>query len=159
MQTESKKYLELLERRLALLDRLTEALSSARGDLVAMDLESIRAGIREQQGLCASISSLDQEISRAQAHAMALTGTPVRAEISWPAASGVEQELRERIRLTLERVARTQQDLRRRNNTHQALLRRSSRTVGVLLNLLQSQAPTYDSAPEAPSGMLCEERV
>lgn len=160
MKSESRHYLELLERRLEMLDSLAKALVGARSDFIAMDLEAIRGRILEQEQFCAQIRALDNDITRAQVRCAKLSG--VRActnEISWPDSAGSEQGLGEQIRATMRRVAAAQMELKRLNDAHQAMLRRSRRSVHVLLNLMHSYAPTYAAQITPQTGTICEERV
>jgi hypothetical protein len=160
MNTESERYWRLLERRLSLLDALAKTLAESRADFIALDLEAIRGRIREQEQFCGQIRALDHDISQAQVQCARLAGIPsASAEIRWPAVPGTERVLEEKIRETLRRVAAAQGKLQQLNNAHQAMLRRSRRTVHVLLNLFQSHAPTYAAQVAPANGTICEERV
>jgi flagellar FlgN protein len=160
MNTESERYWRLLERRLSLLDALTKTLAESRADFIALDLEAIRGRIREQEQFCGQIRALDQDISQAQVQCARLAGIPsASAEIRWPAPPGTEPALAEKIHETMRRVAAAQGKLQQLNNAHQAMLRRSRRTVHVLLNLFQSHAPTYAAQIAPANGTICEERV
>jgi hypothetical protein len=157
---EAERYWGLLERRLALLAALSQTLADSRADFISLDLEGIRGRIAEQQRFCGQIRALDQDITAAQVRCARLAGVPcVSDAIRWPDAAALEPALAARLQETLRRVAAAQSQLQQLNNAHQALLRRSQRTVQVLVNLFQSHAPTY-AAPMGPaSGNLCEERV
>jgi flagellar FlgN protein len=160
MNKESERYWRLLERRLSLLDALTKTLAEARADFIALDLEAMRGRIREQEQFCGQIRALDQDISQAQVQCARLAGVPsASAEIRWPAVPGTEPALTEKIHETMRRVAAAQGRLQKLNNSHHALLRRSRRTVHVLLNLFQSHAPTYAAQVAPANGTICEERV
>jgi len=160
MNTESERYWRLLERRLSLLDALTKTLAESRADFIALDLEAIRGRIREQEQFCGQIRALDHDISQAQVQCARLAGIPsASAEIRWPAPPGTEPALAEKIHETMRRVAAAQGKLQQLNNAHQAMLRRSRRTVHVLLNLFQSHAPTYAAQVAPANGTICEERV
>ena len=165
MTAESARYEELLERRIALLESLAKTLAEARGDFIALDLEAMRRGIREQEQFCGQIRALDQDITHAQIRCARLAGLPpVTNAIAWPPSLGEETPsgipgAENKIRDALRRVAAAQSQLQRVNNDHQALLRRSRRTVHVLLNLFQSYAPTYAAQVAPASGTLCEERI
>ena len=160
MNSESERYWRLLERRLSLLDALTKTLAESRADFIALDLEAMRGRIREQEQFCGQIRALDQDISQAQVQCARLAGVPsASAEIRWPAPRGTEPALAEKIRETMSRVAAAQGQLQQLNNAHQAMLRRSRRTVHVLLNLFQSHAPTYAAQVAPANGTICEERV
>ncbi|MGD0963639.1 MAG: flagellar export chaperone FlgN [Candidatus Acidiferrales bacterium] len=165
MNAESKRYGELLERRLALLDSLSKALTESRADFIALDLEAMRRRIREQEQFCQQIRALDADITQAQMHCAKLAGVPpVTDQIHWPQTDGgnaapADPASLEKIREVMRRVAAAQDQLKRLNNDHQAMLRRSRRTVHVLINLFQSHAPTYAAQVSPATGTLCEERV
>lgn len=160
-QRESKQYLGLLEKRLLLLEALSSTLTAARADFIALDLDSIHTGLREQERLCTQIRELDSVISRTQLRYAKLVGLPARPnEISWPAAAaGSESAVANKIHNTMIRLAAAQAQLKRVNDTHQSLLRRSRRNVQALLNLFQSYAPEYSVRAAPGTGTLCEERV
>lgn len=160
MKSLSTRYLDLLERRLALLDSLAKELAASRGDFISMDLERIERSIGEQVRFCAQIRSLDAGISDVQMRCAQGAGARPRTNaISWPGLPGEDAEQQERIRATMVRLAAAQAELKRLNDAHLVLLRRSRHTVHILLNLFQSHAPTYSAPPTLPAGALCEERV
>jgi len=160
MKSESVRYLGLLERRLALLDSLSKTLAESRGQFISMDLEAIGIRIVEQEQLCAQIRSLDTEITSAQVRCAERAGMrPCRDAISWLDLRDGDTGQHEQIRLALGRIAVAQAELKRLNDAHQAMLRRSRRTVNVLLNLFNSYAPTYGAPASPASGTICEERV
>jgi len=144
--TESTRLLRLLERRLDLLGTLTVTLQESRNDFVAMDLSGMVRRVAEQEQLCARIRSLDSEISSVQAQCAGRAGLP-----------DIDVKNGEQIRVMLARISAAQLELKRANDAHQAMLRRSRRTVQVLLNVFNSFAPTY-SAPVSVESTY-EERV
>lgn len=160
MKTESTRYLGLLEKRLALLESLARALAASRTDFISMDLEAIERRIAEQEHFCAQIRSLDAEITRAQILCAERAGVPNRTdEISWPGSPDAEIGVAEQIRKIMVRISAAQVELKKLNDAHEAMLRRSRGTVNILLNLFQSYAPTY-AAPVSPAaGAIYEERV
>jgi len=148
----------LLERRLDLLGALSDTLAKSRTDFVSMDLGAMERRIAEQEQFCKQIRSLDADITNAQVRCAQSAGLrPCTDAISWPPATGGDVRQDEQIQITLGRIAAAQVELKRINDSHQAMLRRSKRTVQVLLNLFNSFAPTY-SAPGAV-GTTYEERV
>ena len=160
MKAESERYWQLLERRLSLLDALSQTLAASRADFIALDLETIRTRIREQEQFCLQIRTLDDDITQAQIRCAKLAGVPSPSgEICWPSPAGTDPALAAKIRETMQRVAAAQGTLQQLNDAHQALLRRSRRTVHVLLNLFQSHAPTYATQVSPATGTICEERV
>jgi flagellar biosynthesis/type III secretory pathway chaperone len=160
VKSESEHYLGLLDRRLSLLDSLAKTLAEARADFISLDLEAIHGRIRDQQQFCAQIQALDKDITSAQVRCANLSSVRPRVnEISWPDLDRPDEGAGEKIRAAMRRIATAQAELKRLNDAHQALLRRSRRSVGILLNLFQSHAPTYAGQPAPHAGTLCEERV
>lgn len=160
IRSENERYLALLEKRLSLLESLSSTLRAAQNDFVAMDLDAIHTGLREQERFCVRIRSLDGDITQAQIRCAKLAGLPpVTNEIFWPEPAQVNSSLANRIRETMRRVASAQEQLKRVNQTHQCLLRKSRRNVQALLNLFQSYAPGYSVEATNRTGTLCEERV
>jgi len=133
MSADHTRYLDLLERRLALLGSLASALTAARTDIVALDIAGLESRIADQDKLCAEIRSLDAHLDRVQqqcaTHAVA------------PAPASDPDSLR--CREILARLSQAQATVRRLNDEHRALLRRSRRTVHALLNSYHSFAMTY----------------
>jgi hypothetical protein len=160
LKSESQRYLGLLEQRLSLLEALSKTLAASRADFVAMDLESIQARIQEQERFCTEIRALDNHITNAQVRCATAAGLPPRAnEIFWPDTLNSDARIDERIRGAMQRVAVAQTELKRLNDAHQAMLRRTRRTVGVLLNFFHAHGPSYAVPPSVQAGTLCEERV
>lgn len=145
MSTESARFLELLECRLALLGSLAEALSAARLDVVSLDITGLEERVREQERLCREIRTLDSELDRVQKQC----GARVAAGSNRASAGGdAETPEAQRCRETIERLARVQSKVKQLNQEHQALLRRSRRTVNALLNSYHSFAMTYANPAE-----------
>ena len=71
----------------------------------------------------------------------------------------VNPALSNKIKDTMRRVASAQAQLKRVNDAHQCLLRKSRRNVQVLVNLFQAYAPGYSVEATRGTGTLCEERV
>jgi hypothetical protein len=152
MSAETTRYLELLEQRLALLGSLASALTAARTDIVSLDINGLDARIAEQERLCADIRSLDTQLDRVQ-HQCATHIVPRTAQ-----TVGAESDSDSiRRRETLDRLARVQASVKHLNEEHQALLRRSRRTVSALLNSYHSFAMTYSNPSD--SGVCVGERV
>jgi len=160
MKSETTRYLGLLERRLTLLDSLSKTLAESRDQFVSMDLEALGGRIAEQEQLCALIRSLDKEITSAQVRCAERAGVrPCTDAISWLDQRDGDAGQNTQIRRTLSRIATAQAELKRLNDAHQSMLRRSRRTVNVLLNLFNSYAPTYGTPATPASGTIYEERV
>jgi len=130
-------FLELLERRITLLGALATALVAARADIASFDLNGLESRIADQEQLCGKIRSLDANIDQVQHHCAAqIGGSHTSAPLS-PRPSNL------RMRETMDRLHAAQVSVKRLNDAHQHLLRRSRRTVWALLNSYRTFAMTY----------------
>lgn len=137
MNPETAQLLSLLEKRIALMASLSGAFVAARADIVSLDIGGLESRIGCQELLCGEIRALDPHIDRLQKRCAARI-----SEASAPADAPQSPES-VRMRETLQTLRDAQCRLRRLAAEHQALLRRSRRTVGALLNSYQTFAETY----------------
>ena len=142
MNADTHRYLDLLEQRISLLGALADALVSAQAGVVSFDMDGLEARIAGQQRLCSEISALDPELDRVQLQCAAQLKLSTALQAVAPSESSRIPEALARLRVVQSRV----QEL---NAAHQALLRRSRRTVAALLNSYHSFALTY-ADPAAP---------
>ncbi len=140
MSAETTKFLELLEERLSLLNSLASALTDARTDIVSLDITSLEARIAQQEKLCAQIRNLDLQLDRVQSQCNKHLA-PAASHLLSPSINPNSIRCRE----TLDRLSRVQANVMQLNDEHQALLRRSRRTVSALLNSYHSFAMTYSN--------------
>jgi flagellar biosynthesis/type III secretory pathway chaperone len=140
VSNENTRYLELLEQRLDLLSSLAAALTAARSDLVSIDIDVLESRIADQQRLCMEICSLDTQLDRLQHQCAAHFALSSPREIVPPSDPDST-----RLQETLDRLARAQASVMQLNHQHQALLRRSRRTVSALLNSHHTFAMTYSN--------------
>ena len=138
MSAETIRYLELLEERLSLLGSLATALTAARTDIVSLDINGLEVRIAQQDNLCTQIRNLDLQLDRVQSQCATHLAAP-----SNPVVAADSDSIRRRE--TLDRLTRVQARVKQLNNEHQALLRRSRRTVSALLNSYHSFAMTYSN--------------
>lgn len=138
MTTETQRYLELLEQRIALLGSLAASLTAASVSLVSFDVDTLEERITEQEKLCASIGSLDTEIDAVQRRCQSqlVSGAPQEGSAAFDSSSY-------RLRETILRLNQAQSAVKQLNDAHQILLRRSRRTANALLNSYHSFAATY----------------
>src|ERR1700759_547216 len=129
--------LEILDRRIALLESLAKSLAAAREEAVGLNVDEFEERIREQESFCAQIQDLDRQISRIQKDS--------EAQLRWSADTFVTLQAQPEARLqqTLTRLNEAQATVQRLNSEHKVLLRRSRRTVSALLNSYRSFALTY----------------
>ncbi len=150
MKNEVQSYLGLLERRLATLRLLATDLDECRWAYVSLDLRAIHQHTAHQDNLCNEIRALDVELQ------------DLKRKISaWAAAGelpksleGLEAQLdpasARQLHLLLGGLKAIQVDVRRLCRVHSELLRRSRRSVNVLLNFLAHYSGSYP-APIAPA--------
>jgi hypothetical protein len=144
---DTNHFLDLLERRILLLDSLAAALTAARADVVAFDLDGLESRIADQEHLCADIRSLDASIDRVQNQCATQLGA---AGQSAPATSPNDTI---RMHNTLSRLREAQISVKHLNDAHQHLLRRSRRTVLALLNSYRTFALTYSDPASAQTAI------
>jgi hypothetical protein len=135
---ETQRYLELLDRRIALLGSIAEALTAARGDIVSLDVDGLEARISRQEILCGEVRSLDVELDRIQEHCTQQIRLPVTEE-----GRAIRNASALRLRETRDRLQLAQARVKQLNEAHQILLRRCRRTAGALLNSYATFATTY----------------
>jgi hypothetical protein len=116
--------LELVERRIALLLALSQALTAASESVVGFDLTGLEARIIEQERICTDIAALDRRIDHVQAR-LAKAAPPGRADET-------------KLGAALMRLRETQDRVKSLNRSHQLLLQRSRRTACALLHSYQS---------------------
>jgi len=143
MKREVQQYLELLERRLATLRLLAADLDESRSAYVTLDLRSMHQHIARQENLCTEIRLLDGELQGMKGR---LRGLAAAGEM--PATlSELEAQLDPRsarqLHLLLGGLKGIQSDVRRLSRVHSELLRRSRRSVNVLLNFLAHYSGKY----------------
>ena len=139
MSAEIEKYLNLLEQRLALLRGLAQQLIACRKEFIALDLDGMYSRIAEQEQLCRQIQSLHPAIDTLQRTCAQQLDLP-----RLDASSRPEDAPRaERLRSVMRELAETQAEVRRLNQIHAAYLRRSLRTIHMMMNFLGNFAFTY----------------
>jgi hypothetical protein len=153
MKREAQHYLELLERRLVTLRLLAADLDESRSAYVELDLRGIHQHISHQENLCTEIRLLDEELNSLREE---LTGPAAAGELP-SALSKLEAQLdpasARQLQLLISGLKAIQADVRRLSRVHSELLRRSRRSVNVLLNFLAHYSGTYPLPIVRPKGM------
>ena len=146
-KSETRMYIELLKRRLASLRLMAKELHDCRPSFVNVDLESTREHISYQQGLCSEIRFLDHELRTLRSQIVGAAGLP-RAELDDSAFANLFDRVsaQELSRVTLELRA-VQKSVWRLNRVYAGLLRRSRRSINVLINVMASYMGTYPPSP------------
>src|ERR1039458_181004 len=143
MKRDVQPYLELLERRLVTLRLLAADLDASRTAYVNLDLRAMRQHISQQERLCTEIRLLDTELKSEREKLtdqgapgeLLVEGTQLEAQLD--PASGRQ------LQLLLSGLKAVQADVRRLSRVHSEMLRRSRRSVNVLLNFLAHYSGTY----------------
>jgi hypothetical protein len=145
--SETQRYLELLKRRVASLRLMAKELRECRESFTSMDLEATRDHISYQQGLCAEIRSLDDELrlllrQLAAVQSVKLEGLTADKLVKLFDAGSASQ-----LHEVLADLAVVQENVKRLNRVYAGLLRRSRRSINVLINVMANYIGTYNPAP------------
>jgi hypothetical protein len=127
MEPTSDLYYQLITRRIEMLRLLAAALRQSQKAVTARDLDGIYQGTLQQENLCAGIRFLDQEIKTAK-------------NSSGPGAQRTSQEIG-----LIEDLLTAESEVRYLNRVQAGLLRRSRRSVNVLVNFLANYLGTYEA--------------
>jgi hypothetical protein len=146
MEKEVQRCLELLERRLVTLRRLAADLDASRSAYVALDLMAMRQHTANQEMLCLEIRAVDAEL-----HDLKRKFAERSADGQAPAHLGeltaqFDPTSARQLHLLLGGLTAIRADVRRLSRVHSELLRRSRRSVNVLLNFLAHYSGTYPAA-------------
>ena len=134
MNNETSRYLELLELRITLLDSLCKTLTAARAAIVSFDIDALELQIAQQQQLCTEIQALDEQVERLQYQCAA----HLRLR---PGQSSDDSNAQ--LQDAVDRLHQAQANVKRLNDVHQAVVRRSQRTTLALLHSLRTFEGTY----------------
>jgi flagellar FlgN protein len=134
MSKENTAYLDLLKRRIELMNSLSAELLAARSAIVAIDIDGLESRIAQQRQLCAEIKKIDEQRERLQFQCGAQFRLR-RGEETLANPAGFEEALL--------RLHHAQANLKQLNAEHEALLTRSRRTVTALLNSLYTSEGAY----------------
>jgi hypothetical protein len=137
-------YLTLLEQRLSLLQLLAQELVDSRKEFVALDLDGMYRRISEQEELCRQIQRIHPAI-----HALQQT-CAIQLGLEGRTAAGNPENAQwaERLTRVMQDLGTAQAEVGRLNQIHAAYLRRSRKTINVLMNFVGSYAMTYARPPE-----------
>jgi hypothetical protein len=134
MNNETSRYLELLERRITLLNSISKTLTAARVAIVSFDINALESQVAQQQQLCGEVRALDEQVERLEyqcaAHQRLRGGQ---------AGNDSDVELDD----ALDRLHQAHANAKNLNDVHQAILRRSQRTILALLHSLRTFEGNY----------------
>lgn len=150
MSPDPEHYLALLQRQLFLLRALAEQLLSCRKEFVAMDLDGIYRHIAEQEELCRQLQSIGLAID-------SMRKARTRQLESGTDGEPANQQWTARFAAVMREMQEARNEVCRLSRIHAAYLRRSGRTVQVLLNFLGNYALFY-ARPEPPAPAILQRR-
>jgi hypothetical protein len=143
MKHEVQRYLELLERRLVTLRLLAADLDESRSAYVELDLRAMHHHISNQENLCMEIRLLDAELRSVSEQIKGQTTPGEKSPPLGRLADHLDPKSARQLQLLLGGLAAIQADVRRLSRVHSELLKRSRRSVNVLLNFLAHYSGTY----------------
>ena len=143
MKLEVQHYLELLERRLATLRMLAADLDESRSAYVTLDLRAMHQHISRQENLCTEIRMLDTELQSMKEKLRGLAATGDIPSTLGELEAQLDPMSARQLHLLMGGLKAIQADVRRLSRVHSELLRRSRRSVNVLLNFLAHYSGTY----------------
>jgi hypothetical protein len=149
MQQEMEEFFGLLERRLATLRLVAEGLRDSREAFAELKLDAIHQHIAQQESFVRDIQTLDTQIEALAQKLAAQAGLDLRSPALEDRLAPADAQ---RLRLLLASLSSIQADVRRLNKVHAELLRRSRRTVDILMNVVGNPTGTYQ--PPAPRSAL-----
>jgi hypothetical protein len=128
--------------------RLTaRELRECRKSFTGMDLEAIREHISYQKSLCSGIRALDDEL-RVLRGQMAVASGLQPEGMSLAAFQGLcEAGSSLQLRQVMDDLEVVQKRVRRLNRVYAGLLRRSRRSINVLINVMANYIGTYSPSP------------
>jgi hypothetical protein len=139
-----ENYLALLEQRLSLLRLLAQEFVDGRKDFVALDPEGMYRRISEQEELCRQIQRLHPvTLALQQTCATQLGEGSHVAAVKAENADGAE-----RLTTVVKELGKAQAEVGRLNQIHAAYLRRSRKTISVLMNYVGRYSMTYKRSGE-----------
>lgn len=144
MNREIQQFFELLSRRLASLRLLAADLESAREALVNMDLNGIHEHNTYQENACKEIGFLNHQL---EAHWRKLSGEAQSGDEGsgdGTLTQRLKPEEKERLGSLLSEMDIAQKKVRGLNRVQTGLLRRSRRSVNVLMNFMANYSATYE---------------
>ena len=153
MKHEVQRYLELLERRLATLRLLATDLDESRSAYVTLDLRAMHQHNSHQENLCTEIRLLDAELQNMKERLRGLAAAGEMPSTLGELEAQLDPISARQLHLLLGGLKAIQVDVRRLSRVHSELLRRSRRSVNVLLNFLAHYSGTYPPPITRSKGM------
>jgi len=112
-----------------------------------MDLEAIREHVSYQKSLCAEIRALDDELRVLRRQLAVAAGWEPEGMSAAAFAGLFDANSALQLRKIMDDLAVIQNTVRRLNRVYAGLLRRSRRSINVLINVMASYLGTYSPSP------------
>jgi hypothetical protein len=112
-----------------------------------MDLEAIREHISYQKSLCAEIRALDDELGVLRRQLAAAAGLEPEGMSVAAFAKLFDADSAVQLRQVMDDLAGAQKSVWRLNRVYAGLLRRSRRSINVLINATANYLGTYNPLP------------
>jgi len=146
-RSQTGQYIVLLKRRVASLRLMARELLECRESFTSMDLEAIREHVLYQKSLCFEIRALDDEL-RVLGRQMAVASGLQPEGMSRAAFEGLcDADSSLQLRQVMDDLEVVQRRVRRLNRVYAGLLRRSRRSIHVLINVMANYIGAYSSSP------------
>ena len=146
-KSETQFCLELLKRRLASLRLLAKELCDCRDSLISMDLEATRQHVLYQQGLCSEIRFLDRELGVLRQGVAEAGGLKPEGMSNEAFATLFDASSASQLRQVTDELTVVERRVWRLNRVYGGLIRRSRRSINVLINVMASYMGTYPPSP------------
>jgi len=126
---------------------MAKELIDCRQSFVSMDVESDREHISYQQGLCSEIRFLDHELGVLRAQTVGAAGLQAGGLDNAVFASLFDSASALELRQVIGELADVQKWVWRLNRVYAGLLRRSRRSINVLINVMANYLESYSPSP------------
>jgi hypothetical protein len=146
-KSQTRQYIELLKRRVASLRLMARELRECRESFTSMDLEAIHAHVLYQKSLCSEIRALDDELRVLRRQMAAPSGQQPKG-MSLAASQGLcDADSSLQLQQVIDDLEVVQKRVRRLNRVYTGLLRRSRRSINVLINVMAKYIGTCSPSP------------
>ena len=126
---------------------MARELHECRESFTIMDLEAIHAHVLYQKSLCSEIRALDEELRVLRRQMAAPSGLQPEG-MSLAAFEGLcDADCSLQLRQVMDDLEVVQKRVRRLNRVYTGLLRRSRRSINVLVNVMAKYIGTYNPSP------------
>lgn len=147
MEKHLAQYLSLLERRVAAFRMLEAGLEESCSAITHLDLDGVHQAIAQQEHVCSELRYLAGEMEKLHQHFSAVDGWNPSTGRADQLASHLKPADVRRFRRLVHDLTDTHAQVRHKNQVHVALLRRSRRSINVLMNFFSQCAPLHGSSP------------